>query len=197
MQNGRMSGRKSVTLEFLSPEPCSLFIGVLGKEQGDFEEAKSFLLERWGPMVMEWGPHPFSSYTDYYHQEMGSPLFRWFVAFEGLISPESLVRIKNETRSLEAEYLLRPGLSPPCRRVNLDPGTLQMPRIVLASGKDHAHRLYLGEGIYGELTLLYEKKRWKSLPWTYPDYRSEAYHGFLSSLREYHRFALRSLKEVR
>jgi len=34
--------------------------------------------------------------------------------------------------------------------VNIDPGYISLGKLVLASTKDHAHRLYLGEGVYGE-----------------------------------------------
>ena len=67
--------------------------------------------------------------------------------------------------------------------MNIDPGYLTAARVVLASTKDFAHRLYLGKGIYGEVTLLYQKKDFQALPWTYPDYRSEAYRQFFRELR--------------
>ena len=69
------------------------------------------------------------------------------------------------------------------RTVNIDPGDPTPARVVLASTKDFGHRLYLGKGIYGEVTLMYQKKEFQPLPWTYPDYRSEAYHQFFRELR--------------
>ena len=68
------------------------------------------------------------------------------------------------------------------RTVNIDPGYLTPARVVLASTKDFGHRLYLGRGIYGEVTLMYQKKEFRPLPWTYPDYRSEPYHRFFEEL---------------
>jgi hypothetical protein len=54
---------------------------------------------------------------------------------------------------------------------------------VLASCKDYSHRLYLGDGVYGELTLIFEHGAWRAMPWTYPDYRTEAYQAFFSRVR--------------
>ena len=173
------------------PEEASLFMGILAKEEAVFRKARSLLEERWGSISLEWGPHPFSQYTDYYHPEMGKPLQRYFLGFERLIPPDLLASVKRETQRLEEEFLQREGEPSGRRSANIDPGLLQLPRVILASTKDHAHRLYLGDGIYGELTLLYEGGEWKALPWTYPDYRSKGYHSFFSRLREFHRRALR------
>ena len=69
------------------------------------------------------------------------------------------------------------------RRVNLDPGYMDAARVVLASTKDHAHRILLGKGIYGEVTLLYRDGAFRPLPWTYPDYREAATLAFLKGVR--------------
>jgi hypothetical protein len=41
----------------------------------------------------------------------------------------------------------------------------------------------LSGGIYGEVTLVYQDRRFQIQPWTYPDYRSELYHEFFKKLR--------------
>ena len=69
------------------------------------------------------------------------------------------------------------------RSVNLDPGMLTLGRLMLASTKDNAQRIPLRDGIYAEITLLYRKGKFEALPWTYPDYRSAAYHDVLLNLR--------------
>ena len=125
-------------------------------------------------------------WTDYYYQEMGKPLFRQFLSFEKLISPEQLPEIKLFTNQLEQEAA-RQGR----RRVNLDPGYLSLDHLVLATGKPCAHRIYLSQGIWADLHLIYQSGNYQPLPWTYPDYRSSAIISMFNRLRQVLRFQLK------
>ena len=118
-------------------------------------------------------------YTAYYEEEMGRPLFRQFVSFETLVGPGELAGIKVFTNGLEETS----GLDGR-RKVNLDPGYLALDHLVLATGKPAPHRIYLAEGIYADLHLIYESGGFKPLPWTYPDYKSESLLGLMNRLRE-------------
>ena len=128
--------------------------------------------------------------TDYYREEMGENLLRKFVAFERLISPEELVRIKLETNSLELSLSSASSPESP-RRVNLDPGYLDATKLVLASTKNQAHRVYLSQGIYAEVTLLYHHGALHPFVYTYTDYRWPETHTFLRDVRT------RYLKQLR
>ena len=77
------------------------------------------------------------------------------------------------------------------RRVNVDPGYVSLGKVVLASTKDHAHRLYLGQGIYGEVTLTYQHGHFRPWPWTYPDYASDRYCTLFDEIRRHYRAQLR------
>jgi hypothetical protein len=118
------------------------------------------------------------TYTNYYEAEMGAGLKRVFLGFSDLVTPDRLVDIKLFTNDLE-RTLSEGGK----RLVNIDPGYLTAAKVVLATTKDYAHRLYLGSGIYGEVTLIFRQKQFQPLAWTYPDYRTEAYHEFFRQLR--------------
>jgi hypothetical protein len=121
--------------------------------------------------------------TNYYDAEMGVGLKKQFWVFEQLIDPGRLPAIKRQTNFLEAEYAgLKLHAEP--RPLNLDPGYLTLAKLVLASTKDHAHRIYLGEGIYAEVTLSYRKGGWQPFEWTYPDYRRDDFQTFFTSCRE-------------
>ena len=65
-------------------------------------------------------------------------------------------------------------------------------KIILASCKDFSHRIYLGDGVYGEITLQYTKGGFQILPWTFPDYRKEEYHVFFDNLRRRYMEQVRS-----
>jgi hypothetical protein len=127
--------------------------------------------------------------TSYYQAEMGAGLKKQFWAFAEPIDPDRLAVIKRQSNFWEAEYA---GLKthPEPRPLNLDPGYLTLAKLVLASTKDHAHRIYLSDGIYAEVTLSYRGGAWRPFEWTYPDYRRPGFHAFFSRCRELLRRAL-------
>ncbi|HDL19952.1 MAG TPA: DUF4416 family protein, partial [Nitrospirae bacterium] len=52
---------------------------------------------------------------------------------------------------------------------------LDAAKLVLVTTKNFSHRIYLGNGIYGEVTLIYSGKNYRSLPYTFPDYKTDEY----------------------
>jgi hypothetical protein len=135
-----------------------------------------------GPLALASAAFDFTE-TDYYAATMGSNLKKQFFAFERLIDPATLPDIKRQTNDWEAEYAAL-GQQPEPRPLNLDPGYITPAKFVLASTKDHAHRLYLRDGIYAEITLAYRHKQWQPLEWTYPDYRRDDYRQFFTQCRD-------------
>lgn len=166
------------------PTPVKLVISLLTGEPGLFAQAKTRLSNLFGPIDYESELLPFD-HTDYYAAEFGPNLQRQIVTFERLVNPGDLPVIKRQTNDLEWS-LAREGK----RRVNIDPGYISLGKLVLASTKDHGHRLYLGQGIYGEVTLTYRQGRFRPWPWTYPDYASEHYCLLLGAIRERYRAQL-------
>jgi hypothetical protein len=79
----------------------------------------------------------------------------------------------------------------PERPINLDVGYLTGAKLVLASTKDFAHRLYLRDGIFAEITMSFRKDAWASHQLTFPDFKSGIYDAFLKQARDRH---LRYLK---
>jgi len=144
------------------------------------------LVELLGPLDYESGLLPFD-HTDYYGPELGAPLFRQLLGFERLVPLDGLKELKLATNALE-RHLSRPDGS---RRVNLDPGLITLERLVLASGKNFTHRVYLGGGIWADLTLIYNKRQgWVILPWTFPDYATDAMKERLTALRTLYKTAI-------
>ena len=106
--------------------------------------------------------------TKYYAREMGWPLYRRFISFSKLIPPEAIVDIKLATNRIEREYVVDMR-----RRINIDPGYISLERLILATGKNYTHRVYLAQGIYADLTLVFHAGTFMPLTWTYPDYADE------------------------
>jgi hypothetical protein len=162
----------------MPPQPAKLVIGLFTKTKAVANDVCSRLQERYGPidLASRWFDFRF---TDYYHAEMGGPLFRRVFSFEHLIAQKLLARIKCHTNAIEAAFSEQGR-----RMVNIDPGYLLYERFVLATGKNYTHRIYIGRGIYADLTLIYQKGAYKPLPWTYPDYAAPHMGAFLMKVRK-------------
>ena len=148
--------------------------------------ARDILHDRYGPIVLDSPAFDFVE-THYYDGQMGQGLTKQFFAFERLIQVEALAGIKIATNAIEREFASQSEWAADktgvARPVNLDPGYLNAGKWVLATTKDQAHRLYLGQGIYAEVTLRFERGEFVPWPWTYPNYRREDYRAFFRSAR--------------
>jgi hypothetical protein len=130
-------------------------------------------------------------YTDYYSPEMGEKLVRRFLSMGKLIRPETLPDIKLATNEIEEASVINDR-----RQVNIDPGYLSQSHLILATGKGYSHRPYLRDGIYADLTLIYQGKRFCSLPWTYPDYADEKQLAMLSAIRSRYLLQLKTSEPI-
>jgi hypothetical protein len=160
------------------PKPAKLLIGLFMKEKELLEPVARLLAENFGPvdMISRWMAF---DYTDYYEREMGTPLFRRMLVFEQLREQTALADIKIISNEIEKKFS-NDGM----RNVNIDPGYMLPERFVLASGKNFTHRIYIGKGIYADLTLIYTKGSFQKLPWTYPDYADQKMLGWLKQVRD-------------
>ena len=171
------------------PPPVKLFVALLFNREDPLTSVEADLIRLFGPKdsssrVIPW------ALTDYYAKEMGSDLLRQFVSFGHLVSPERLPEIKLQTQSLEDQYCWVSG-GQRGRRVNIDPGYVDAGKVVLASTKNAAHRIYLGSGIYGEVTLLYHDGSFQPFIYTYRDYLWPDTRSFFSALRSLYLSQLR------
>lgn len=144
------------------------------------------LQARFGPVEIAYAARPFA-HTAYYNDELGTPLVRRLMAFTQLLPQDALGPAKCFTNAVE-ERLARPDGR---RVVNLDPGLVTCERFVLATGKNYTHRIYLGQGIFGDLTLVFQAGSWQTLPWTFPDYAAPDMLARLTDVRCRYRRDLR------
>jgi hypothetical protein len=150
-----------------------------------FEMAESRLSEQFGEIDFRSGVLPFD-HTSYYASEFGEGLLRKFVSLRRLVDPGDLADIKIWTNALEGDFA-----SEGRRRINLDPGYVALSKVVLATTKDHRQRVYLGKGIYAEVTLFFEKGAFRAWEWTYPDYRTDQYLQIMAEIRRIYALQLR------
>jgi len=158
-----------------------LFCAALAGRREWFDGARELLERALGPVDLASDVWPFDS-TDYYEREMGPGLLRVIYSFKELIGAENIVELKHTTNRLERLLGAELPDAPP-RPVNLDPGYLAPGKLVLATTKDHGHRLYLRAGIYAEVTLRWRDGAFQTCEWTYPDYRSECCREFFARVR--------------
>ncbi len=171
--------------ETRTPPPAVYFIGVLAADAAMLPRVQQMLEKEWGQICLQSPVYDFS-HTAYYAHESGNRIVRTFYGFCQRYDRTELAARKVRTNRMEEE--LAAALTPDVeagvtRPVNLDPGYLVPEKIVLASAKNFAHRIYIGEGIFAEVTLLYRNKRFETLPWTFPDFASGKYDGFFKTLR--------------
>ena len=170
------------------PSPVKLIVGVIAGDTSLLVAVHRRLQERFGEIDFISQFMPFG-YTAYYEQEMGVGLQRQFISFDELIMPDALAEVKRFSNALECEFAEKETAH---RRVNLDPGYISAAKLVLASTKDHAHRIHLRNGIYAEITLKFRHKTFQPWEWTYPDYRTPAYIEIFNQIRQIY---LKQLKE--
>jgi hypothetical protein len=156
------------------PQDVRLIVGILAANAEFAGEAKLKLTETFGAVDLEMQPVPFA-HTNYYKDELGETPLRSFLSFENRIEREAIAAIKLQTNEMEKIWN---------RAINLDPGYMTLGQFFLATTKDQRHRIYLGQGIFAEVTLYFENGHFHPFNWTYPDYKSEAYIKFLEKARE-------------
>jgi len=169
-------------------QPVKLIVSLLTGNVALLDQARAALETRFGPIDLATDLLPFD-HTTYYQDEFGTGLQRQIVTFARLIDPEALPGIKLQTNDIEQSLAAGDR-----RPVNVDPGYVSLARLVLATTKDHAHRLYLGQGVYGEVTLAYQQGRFRPWPWSYPDYGSEEYCALFGAVRERYKSQLRETR---
>ena len=160
-----------------TPRPVKLIVSALAPGEGLLQAAREAVVAQWGTIDVESELLPFE-HTAYYAREFGPHLVRRIWAFEPLIDPAALPAIKHESNQIEARWAVDGK-----RQVNLDPGYVSMAKLVLATTKNHGHRIYLGQGIYAEVTLQYRDKAFRSWPWSYPDYATADYCRLFEGIR--------------
>jgi len=159
-----------------------LFFWVITRFPSLFERVRGLIEREFGAL------HPQGTSPEYpfpetkaYARTMGSNLSRKFFVLAKPWPQDGLAEAK--LRAIEMEESIEGESSwEVARPVNIDPGLLAESRIVLATTKERPHRLYRTRGVWEEVTLLRRQGTFEVLPWTYPDFRSSAYHEFFAGL---------------
>jgi hypothetical protein len=152
-------------------EPVIRFVAVITNDERVRAWAYECIEQRWGSIAEQSAPMPFEA-GGFYTEAMGGSLQKTLVAIAAPIDPVGLADWKTQTNGWEVEAAAQLPHSH-ARPLNLDPGYITQAKLVLATVKDRDHRIYLKDGIFGEITLTYVGRQWVHHRWTYPDYRTE------------------------
>ena len=163
------------------PHKVNLIVGLLSSDAAILSQVKKHLERSYGPTDFE-SPVMDFTHTEYYKAEMGEGLKRQFLSFKKMLDLSGIYAVKLKTNKLESRFL-----SGGNRTVNIDPGYLDDSKVVLFSTKDYTHRIYLDKGIHAEVTLFYKDRSYRPWPWTYPDYKTDAYIDILNRIRQNYR----------
>ncbi len=158
--------------------PVKYFVGMISGYVDLFEKVKPILIQRFGEIEFESEIFPFK-HTDYYEKEMGKDLKRKFISFKPLKKPDEIVDLKLYCIEIEKKFMEQGR-----RKINLDPGYVELSKVVLSTTKNYSHRIYLSKGIYAEVTLYYQNGDFREFHYTYPDYRTEEYKVFFRKIRD-------------
>ncbi len=166
--------------DLITATPGLIFGSALyNHEVLNFSEIKKIWEERFSESVEF--HHDYFPMKDYYSKQMGESEKLSRVLFVSLQPRprEELVEQKIWSDQLEKQMTSAHQL----RALNLDIGLLTLENVTLATGKNFAHRIYLGSGVYSDLNLQFENKTFHPLPWAYPDYSHPDFINFFNWVR--------------
>lgn len=164
--------------EIKRPQKVLVLTGLLYKKEFPVNKVLAIMTKELGDISLRSDIIPFK-HTEYYKREMGKDLFRQWFIFDKLVVPDTLVELKHRSNKIEQSFLSDSN----GRQVNIDPGFITMSNLILASTKNYSHRIYIGKGIYAEVTLIYKNNNFTPLEWTYPDYQEPKAVDFFQKAR--------------
>ena len=162
-----------------------LLAAVLWRTEEALTATRKAMANVWGPIDHEGADHPFTT-TDYYTSEMGPDLKRRLFSFRRIISPETIVPLKHEACAIENDLAVDNR-----RQVNIDVGYLDVNKLVLASLKYGPQKIYLGSRVWADLISFYRKGHFRTMEWSFADFKDNRYERELLLIRERYKQELR------
>ena len=164
------------------PPPGRLVVSIIYSSMDALADAVSALEKKFGRVQFETLEIPCHQPEEYF-EEMGDSLLRRFYSFDKQVPRDTLPALKASC------YKLEPRFSDTVdgyhfRTVNIDPGILTPSALVMASHKEYNHRVYLRDGVWAEMSLIYAHDKFCRLPWTNPDFCNDEAVDFFERVRE-------------
>src|ERR1700759_917024 len=156
------------------PRTVSPLVTILSGRSAWLDAVRAPLEAMLAQVALQSEDFPFAN-RSYYTPSMGENLLRRFYFFKEKKDPGAVVEWKLACNRLEEELAAEfraAGPDVPERPVNIDPGYLDGSKLVLASTKDYAHRIYLRDSVFAEITVGYRENKWETYFFTFPDFKT-------------------------
>ena len=164
------------------PPPGRLILSVVSSSIDALADSLQMLERRFGRIQYETAMIPCTD-AERYREEMGDNPQRRFFSFENEVSRASLINTKKICDSIEPHFADRvDGFL--FRTININPGIVSEENLVMAGYRDCGHCVYLGDGVFGEIALIYSRNRFVRLPWTNPDFCTDEAIDFFCRVRD-------------
>jgi hypothetical protein len=163
-------------------------VSILSRDGARSRNAMDELESSFGRIVLSSRPYPFDM-SGYYEQEMGEGLERIWLAFETLAPPERIVEWKTLCAGMEDR--LRDGRG---RTVYLDPGYMDLGKLVLASFKEAPDKVYMGRGVWAHTCLRYGSGGFRAPGHSFPDFKDGRFDEYMMQVRDAYKHMLRSIR---
>ena len=162
------------------PTPGFLFFSLLyRKDLHSLEDIKKFISPKVHKLhIFE---HEYFPMKRYYSKEMGDQekLARVFLLDLNPTQRMKLKELKLWAQDEEEKFGGRGS-----RTINIDVGMITLENLQLATSKNFTHRVYLGDKVFSDLTLIFQGKSFTTMPWSYPDYSHEEIITFFNWARK-------------
>jgi hypothetical protein len=147
------------------------------------------LIRAFGEIALTSDPFAFDT-SPYYREEMGEELQRYWYGFRKLWRPERLASYRTATGTLEVAFGKKGR-----RQVNLDPGYLDLGKLVLASLKEAPDKIYVGECVWAHICLRYDSGSFFAPEHSFPDFQDGRFDRFMLRARTLYKSLLRGERE--
>lgn len=137
--------------DLLKPSKCFLFCSCLYNQEAALVSFDKIFEGRFGPSIKF--THEFFPMKDFYAKEMGEAIHLKRVIY---LSTQLFDREQIVTEKLWATHLENVNLKNGKRTLNIDVGTISLENLILATGKNFVHRIYLSDGVFADLNLIGE-----------------------------------------
>ncbi|MHC4608049.1 MAG: DUF4416 family protein [Planctomycetota bacterium] len=160
-------------------EPVKLFFSVLTGFPSLMADLRGRLEKKWGPIDVE---SPLFPHPHLVGEEMGADVARKLCTFRRLIDPATLPGIRIWAAA-EEKRAAKSRKYDAKRPLDLDPGYVTPYQVVLSSARSLSHRIALGRGVYGEVTLRWRSTVFGAMEWTPNEYRTREVADFFVEAR--------------
>jgi hypothetical protein len=168
----------------VEPAPVLRMCSCLTRREELLPEVENALAGAFGEVALKSEGFDFDT-SDYYGPEMGEGLRRTWYGFRELCGADTLAETRVRTGEIEDRFAIAGR-----RQVNLDPGYLDLGKLVLASLKEAPDKIYVGDGVWAHTCLRFRDGRFTGPDHSFPDFKDGRFNQLMLEARELYKSLL-------